>query len=582
MPSNRFDISVVLRVLDRASAPFAGVARRVDKLTHSMSSAIRRAGGLGRAMQNVGRGMRSIGNAMALRITAPITAFGALALRSATNFQRAMNMVGAVTKTAGTAQFERLEKVALRLGATTMFTATQAAEGMKFLGQAGKSTEDIIATMPKVLELAASAQLDMGTAASILVNVMGGYQRKATELSDVNDTLVAGFTKAKLDLTSLGRGFSIVGGTAKEMGIPLQQTAAALGMLANVGRESSVGATGLRTALAKLAVPSGPLKKVIDYFRVDLRQANGKLKDFIQLAAEFEKKGVGLEALTFGLGVRAGPVLWDLMKQGTDAIKLQTDRMTDHGIAARIFQEQMRGLPGVMARLASAYEAFQIHIVQRGGIGAAFTKIAGAITNFLSDLSEAETKTLAWITVILTIAAVTPVVLASVGAVVAGIGALAIAIGGPTTAILALSIAMAGIGTYVATQWEPANVAFKDSWQILKNINALLNPFVPFSEMRETRTGQAIQDFFTDHERYRVLPLAERRERQAVFARAGALDVQSIGGGGEIVLRVTSDEGLTTTVQQIRGFEKGEPPTIKTGYSGLDHMGPFPDYTYGD
>ncbi|MDT2277694.1 phage tail tape measure protein [Paenibacillus larvae] len=74
-----------------------------------------------------------------------------------------MSTVKAITG-ATEKDFDDLQETAKELGATTVFSASEAAEGMKYLGLAGWNAQDIISTMPGMLDLAAAGALELGTA----------------------------------------------------------------------------------------------------------------------------------------------------------------------------------------------------------------------------------------------------------------------------------------------------------------------------------------------------------------------------------------------------------------------------------
>src|SRR5690625_7630403 len=92
-----------------------------------------------------------------------------------------MRQVKAVSSATGE-EFEALREQAKELGATTQFSASEAAEAMNFLAMAGMDANDILAAMPDTLQLASAAQLDMGSAADIVTNILAGYGKDVSEL----------------------------------------------------------------------------------------------------------------------------------------------------------------------------------------------------------------------------------------------------------------------------------------------------------------------------------------------------------------------------------------------------------------
>src|SRR5690625_5142532 len=114
----------------------------------------------GRSMQEYGRNMTSFGRTMSMRVTAPILGLGGAALKVGMDFEEGMSKVQALTQ--GTASdMERLEEQARDLGATTRFSATEAADEMGFLVMAGFETNEILETMPGLLDLSSYLGIDL-------------------------------------------------------------------------------------------------------------------------------------------------------------------------------------------------------------------------------------------------------------------------------------------------------------------------------------------------------------------------------------------------------------------------------------
>ena len=113
------------------------------------------------------------------------------------------------------------------LGRTTKFTATEAAEGMSFLAMAGFEAEEVISAMPGVLDLAAAGNLNLARSADIVSNVMTGFGATADETQRFVDVLTKTFISSNTNLTQLGYGMKYVAPIANDLGIAVEDTAAA-------------------------------------------------------------------------------------------------------------------------------------------------------------------------------------------------------------------------------------------------------------------------------------------------------------------------------------------------------------------
>ncbi|MBO4317346.1 MAG: phage tail tape measure protein [Mailhella sp.] len=120
------------------------------------------------------------------------------------DFEASMSRVGAVSG-ADPEQMKAMTDQARKLGAETVWSATQAAEGMQFLAMAGFKTEEILKTMPGMLDLASAGAIDLGRAADIASNILTGFGLEAEQMGRVGDILTNTFTTSNVDLEMLGQ-----------------------------------------------------------------------------------------------------------------------------------------------------------------------------------------------------------------------------------------------------------------------------------------------------------------------------------------------------------------------------------------
>src|SRR5690606_29752779 len=152
----------------------AEVGTLLVRLTADLSEFSKHMEGAQKTLQSVGKRMTDVGKTLSTRVTLPIVGAGVAILKTAGDFEAGMNRVRALTGATGET-FGALEEQAKLLGRTTQFTASQAADAMGFLAMAGFDANQILGAMPGTLELAASAQLDLGRAADIVSNILTGY-----------------------------------------------------------------------------------------------------------------------------------------------------------------------------------------------------------------------------------------------------------------------------------------------------------------------------------------------------------------------------------------------------------------------
>src|SRR5699024_10293652 len=140
---------------------------------------------------------------MTRRVTAPVLGLAAGALKVGLDFEEGMSKVQAISGATGS-ELEELEAQAREMGATTRFSATDAASGMEYLAMAGFDTQEIMDTMPGLLDLAASSGMELGRAADIASNILSGFNYEADDAGRVADVLAKGAATANTDVEQLG------------------------------------------------------------------------------------------------------------------------------------------------------------------------------------------------------------------------------------------------------------------------------------------------------------------------------------------------------------------------------------------
>lgn len=428
----------------------ADLSLRTSAFNKGVDEATRRLNGLRRDFRRIGRQLEGIGRTMTLSLTAPMAAFGALTLKAGGDFEAAMNKVGAVSG-ATAVELQSLKDAAKEMGATTQFSASQSADALSFLAMAGFSARQSIDALPGTLQLAASAQMDLGSAADIVSNVLSGYGLQVEELSRVNDVLVKTFTSANTDLRQLGEAMKYAGPIASAAGISFEEAAASIGLMGNAGIQASMAGTSLRGAIGRILEPTGAAQKAMDDLGLTFTDSQGKIiafdKVIDQLAPHADNAGLFMELF----GQRAGPAMAALVSQGSDSlVTLREELLNAGGTAERIAGAQMEGFNGAMKRLASAFEAVQIAIADSGFLEFG-TRIADSLTNMLSSISELNPELLKVGTIIAGVAAVA-------GPLIFAAGALATAFAAVAPAIVAMTVpltAIAAVAAGVVSAWGP-------------------------------------------------------------------------------------------------------------------------------
>ena len=216
----------------------------------------------------------------------------AISAKTFADFQDQMLAVQAVSK-ATREEFGRLYDQAKQLGATTSFTASDVAGGQVNLARAGFNPAEIEAAIPSVLALARATGTELAEAAKIAAGTLRAFKMDASETSRVSDVLVATANNSAQTLEELGESMKYVAPIAYEYGMSVEQTAKALGVLANMQITGSMAGTSLRQAMLRLA-DSG-VRDELRRIGVEVEDlATGKLRPLGDVMIEIGQEMAGM------------------------------------------------------------------------------------------------------------------------------------------------------------------------------------------------------------------------------------------------------------------------------------------------
>ena len=203
--------------------------------------------GLAGKAKSVGSGISSVANVTknavvtgAKAMTAGLGAFGAYSLKAGADFDAGMSEVQAISGASGQ-DLEALRNKAKEMGATTKFSATQSAEALKYMAMAGWKSEQMIAGLPGIMNLAAASGEDLGLVSDIVTDSLTAFGLKAEDTGSFVDILASASSNANTNVSMLGESFKYAAPIAGALGYSAEDTALALGLMANAGIKSSSG-----------------------------------------------------------------------------------------------------------------------------------------------------------------------------------------------------------------------------------------------------------------------------------------------------------------------------------------------------
>ena len=370
--------------------------------------------------------------------------------------------VQALTGATGT-EFEALSNQAKELGKTTMFSATQSANAMSELASAGFTTTEIMSAMPGLLDLAASGNIGLAEAANIASSTLRGFGLEASQSSHVSDVLAEAAARTNAGVTDMGMAMGYIAPVASAMGVSIEETAAAVGLLSNAGIQGSKAGTVLRSALSSLAKPSKEASELMANLGFNAYDANGKMIPLNKVIANLQKSMSGLtdeqkqNALVTIFGQEALSGMLALIAAGPDELNNLTNGFENCDGAAKGMADTMQNnLQGKVTQFKSALEGAGIAIGEI--LIPALTKIVVKATDILSSFNNLDEGTQKVILTFGLIAAAIGPVLTIAGKLTMGVGGIVKGFSLLSSGVSTAISAMGGFGSVISLLTGPIGI----------------------------------------------------------------------------------------------------------------------------
>ncbi|HFX3736372.1 phage tail tape measure protein [Enterococcus faecium] len=441
----------------------------------------------------VGKVMQGTGAAMTKYITTPLIGVGVAAAKVGGDFEAQMSRVKAISGATGDT-FEQMKQQAIDLGAKTAFSAKESAAGMENLASAGFSAQEIMKAMPGLLDLAAVSGGDVALASENTATALRGFGLEASEAGHVADVFARAAADTNAEVGDMGEALKYVAPVANSMGISLEETAAAIGIMSDAGIKGSQAGTTLRGALSRLARPTKAMQDTMDNLGVSFYDADGKMKPLKTQVELLKKAFEGLtpeqqqNALVTLYGQESLSGMMALIDKGPDSLGKLTKSLKDSDGAAddmaRTMQDNMNSS---IEQMFGAFESAAI-VIQKI-LAPSIKKVADAISGLVEKFVSAPESTQKLVVAIgAIVASIGPLLLifgqvvvtlqrVKVGftAIQAGLALMGTSMSGvilPVLGIVAAISALIAIGVLVYKNWDKIAAFGKQVW---KNITMFVS-----------------------------------------------------------------------------------------------------------
>lgn len=406
---------------------------------------------IGNNLSSAGKSLTSAGSTLTKSVTVPIVGAGTAVVKLSSDFESAMSKVSAISGATGS-DLDALNQKAQEMGAKTKFSATESAEAFTYMAMAGWKTEDMLQGIDGIMALAAADGLDLATTSDIVTDALTAFGLSASDSGHFADVLAKAASNANTNVTLLGESFKYAAPVAGALGYSAEDTAIALGLMANAGIKGSQGGTALRSSLSRLIKPTDDAAALMEKYGLSMTNADGSMKSLGQVMDMLrnnmgdltEAEQAQAAAMLFGQEAMSG-MLSIINASDKDYEKLTSAIYDADGAAQEMADTMLDNLGGQLTLLKSALEGLAI---QFGEILLPYIKQFVTwlqnLTQKLQNLTpEQKEQIVKWAAVA---ASIGPVLLV-VGKLVAGIGGLITTLGKIPGAVSSISGGMTKLVT---------------------------------------------------------------------------------------------------------------------------------------
>lgn len=328
------------------------------------------------------------------------------------------------SKIAGATAEQQTEmmQLAQAVNAVTPLTAADIASGQRYLAMAGNTVEqikDMTGPAAKLASILGQSFGGKGGVADLMTNIMSMYVIPSQQATKVTDDLYTAVTNANMSLTDLAQAITYAGADMANAGYDLRQTAAAIGVLGDMGIQGSSAGTALANMIRYLQLSLADQKKKgfsaltsLGLSPQDFFDAEGNL---IRLDKVYRKFGEALmnkpllertKAFYNIFGVRGTRDISNQIRNmmaGSDKMtKILEQYDKNSGIVEQVTEERLKTPQGIIETFKSNFENLVVNIGSTladvfNPILTVFTKISQWVQGIAGTIGgQIVVKALAW------------------------------------------------------------------------------------------------------------------------------------------------------------------------------------------
>ena len=177
-----------------------------------------------------------------------------------------------------TKQMEEVANVTKKLGAEMPLTASQVSDAFGYMALAGYSFEEQMASIENITKASIAWGSDLGRTSDLITDSLSALQLGVEDMDRYLDVVTRAQNRSNTTAVAMTEAYIECGGTLANLGIGIESSATALGVLANRGIKGSEAGRALQSVLINLTSGTSKSKNALKELGVEVYDGNGKFK----------------------------------------------------------------------------------------------------------------------------------------------------------------------------------------------------------------------------------------------------------------------------------------------------------------
>lgn len=343
-------------------------------------------------LESIGKkGLKGLGVATGV-VTTGLLAIGSYSMKVGMEFQAGMSKVQAISGATGE-ELNKLTEKAKEMGAKTKFSASESAEAFQYMAMAGWKTEDMLNGIEGIMNLAAASGENLASVSDIVTDALTAFGLQAKDSAHFADVLATASSNSNTNVGLMGETFKYVAPLAGSMKYSVEDTAVAIGLMANAGIKGSQAGTALRSMLTRLVKPPKEAATALDALNISAKNSDGTMKPLSQTMKELRAKFANLtesEKASYAASIAGQEAMSGMLAivnaSDDDFNKLTKAIANSDGVAQEMAETMNDNLPGAITILKSNIQTLGLNISEKFEKPA--TKGIKAVTEQLENLTK--------------------------------------------------------------------------------------------------------------------------------------------------------------------------------------------------